>query len=66
MKSEKTTISATLTITDMNGTVLFLKNMEERNGLFGTNLRLMGDALEAVGKSAGRAFYRYAKANTSF
>ena len=56
----KTHIKAIVSITDQNGITLFSKQVEERNGIFGTHLRLIGDALQAVGETVGRAFYRYA------
>ena len=56
----KTWISVNITISDRKGNVLFSAYVEEKNGVFGTNLNLMGDALEAVGYHLGRAFYTYA------
>lgn len=55
-----TSIKAIVSVIDKEGTTLLTQYIEKKNGVIGTNLRLIGDALEAVGETVGRAFYRYA------
>ncbi len=55
----KTTITAVVVITDASGKEVFTKSIEGREGLFGTNMNLMGDAIENIGTTLGKAFYFY-------
>ena len=57
---KRTWISVNITITDNNGDILFSTYIEESNGVFGTNLNLIGDALEAVGSRLGKMFFTFA------